>query len=528
VPRERLSMRKIREVLRLANEAAVSYRDIAKSCSIARSTVADYVRRTKQAGLSWPLPDDLDDAALEEHLFPPLPAIPSDQRPQPDWPQVHHELRRKGVTRFLLWQEYKAIHRTGYQYSQFCDLYREWRGCQDLEMRQVHKAGEKLFVDYAGQTVRVVDQRTGEIRQAQLFVAVLGASSYTYCEATWTQSLPDWIGSHVRCFNFLGGVPTILVPDNLKAAVTSPHLYEPDLNPTYQDLARHYGVAVIPARVRHPKDKAKAEVGVQVAERQILARLRDRMFFCLNEVNRAISELLDEVNMRSFQKLPGSRLSMFEDLDHPALGPLPTEAYQFAEWLKVRVHINYHVQVDKHHYSVPYRLIKKQLEVRLSSSTVEVFHQGKRVASHQRSAIKSGYTTVPEHMPESHRQYAEWTPERMISWAGETGGATAQVVRAVMGNRPHPQQGFQACLGIIRLGKTYGQARLEAACRRAVALETTSYKSIQSILKHNLDSQPLPPQVPERTGTIEHDNIRGARYYDQTLFPVTKPGGKPC
>jgi transposase len=523
-------MRKIREVLRLKNESDISHRDIATSCSIARSTVADYLRRAKQAGLCWPLPDDLDDRALDERLFPPQPSIPSDQRPKPDWPKVHCELRRKSVTRFLLWQEYKAVHPVGIQYSQFCDLYSEWRECQDPVMRQVHKAGEKLFVDYAGQTVPVVDPRTGEIREAELFVAVLGASSYTYCEATWTQSLPDWISSHVRTFEFMGGVAEILVPDNLKAGVTSPHLYEPDLNPTYQDLARHYGVAVIPARVGRPKDKAKVEVGVQVAERQILAWLRNRTFFSLSELNRAISELLGELNTRPFQKLLGSRRSLYEDLDRPALGPLPVDAYQFAEWLKVRVHINYHVQVDKHNYSVPHRLIKKQLEVRLGFSTVEMFLNNERVASHQRSGIKDGYTTVGEHMPESHRQYAGWTPERIIRWAAETGGATSQVAKAVMENRPHPQQGFKSCLGIMRLGKTYGKARLEAACQRSLALETTSYKSIQSILKHNLDSQPLPEEVPEPKSALKHGNIRGAQYYDLSLFPVTESGGRgePC
>jgi len=522
VARERMSMRKIREVLRLKWEKQISHRDIAHSCCIARSTVADYLRRAVEAGLSWPLPDDLDDGILEKRLFPPLPSIPSGERVEPDWKEVHSELRQKGVTRFLLWQEYKADHPTGYQYSQFCERYSQWRERQDPVMRQTHKAGEKLFIDYAGQTIEIVDRHTGEIREAQLFVAVLGASNYTYCEATWTQSLPDWIASHVRAFAFLGGVPEILVPDNLKSGVTSPHLYEPDLNPTYQDLARHYGVAVLPARVVRPKDKSKVEVGVQIAERWILARLRKRTFFNLAHLNQAIVELRRELNERKFQILPGNRRSAFEDLDRGALGALPVDAYEYAEWRKVRVHIDYHVQVDKHYYSVPYQLIRKRLDVRLTANTVEVLHQGKRVASHVRSFRKGHFTTVREHMPPAHQHYAEWTPDRLAHWAGETGGATEQVIRTVLKKRPHPQQGFRACLGIIHLGKTYGKVRLEAACRRALALQTTSYKSIQSILKHKLDRQPLPsPEIPAKPPSPARQYPRG-QYYQSSLVPATQ------
>jgi len=334
-------MRKIKEVLRLKHSCGLSSRAIARSCRLARSTVAEYLRRADAAGLSWPLPDDVDEPALEAALFPPAPTIPAEQRPQPDWHKIHLALKRyKHTTRFLLWQEYKAAHPEGYQYSRFCDLYDQWRQQQEPVMRQSHRAGEKLFVDYAGQTVPVVDRKTGEVNEAQVFVAVLGASSYTYCEATWTQSLPDWIGSHVRALHFIGGVVEVLVPDNLKAGVTSPHLYDPEVNLTYQGLADHFAMAVVPARVRRPQDKAKAESGVQVVERWILARLREQTFFSLAAVNEAIAALLTELNARPFQKLDGSRRTLFEELDRPALRPLPTVPYEYDEWKRATVHID--------------------------------------------------------------------------------------------------------------------------------------------------------------------------------------------
>ena len=517
-------MRKIREVLRLRYDHKLTTRAIGVSCSIGRSTASEYLQRAADAGLSWPLPEGLDDEALELLLFPPACAVSAGERPLPDWDYVHKELRRKGVTRFLLWQEYKSSNPTGLQYTQFCDRYLQWRGRQDPVMRQVHKAGEKQFVDYAGQTVPVTDRRTGEVRFAEVFVAVLGASSYTYCEATWSQGLSDWIASHIRAFEFFGGLPEVLVPDNLKAGVTSPHLYEPDLNPTYQDMAVHYGVAVVPARVRRPQDKAKAESGVQVAERWILARLRNRTFFSLAGLNEAISELLIKLNTRPFQKLDGCRRSMFEAVDAAALKPLPAGRYQYAEWKKVRVHIDYHVQVAGHYYSVPYQLVKEELDARLTADTVELFRKNKRVASHVRSRKKGGFTTLSEHMPASHRHYAKWTPERLVRWAEETGGQTAGVITAILAGRPHPQQGFRSCLGIMNLGKSYGKERLEAACARALALGTTSYKSIQSILKTGLDSQPLPDQGDTQLELpIDHENIRGPGYYHEN-----GEGGLPC
>jgi transposase len=379
-------------------------------------------------------------------------------------------------------------------------------------MRQSHRAGETLFVDYAGQTMPVVNPLTGEVHDAAIFIAVLGASNYTFAEATWSQSLPDWIGSHVRALAALGGVPQVIVPDNLKAAVTRGHRYEPELNRTYVDLAQHYGVAVVPARVRRPRDKAKVEVGVQVVERWILARLRHHTFFSLLELNTAIADLLVALNQRPFKQLPGSRQSLFESLDRPALRPLPAQPYEYAEWKLVRVNIDYHVEVDGHYYSVPYSLVKQQLEVRLSAPVVEIFYKGTRVASHQRSPLKGRHSTVAVHMPKAHQRYAEWTPHRLVLWAAKTGEATARVVETILASRPHPQQGFRACLGIMRLGKSYGEDRLEAACQRAIRIGACSYKSIASILKHDLDRQPL-PRPPAATTVITHDNIRGAQYY---------------
>ena len=503
-------MRKIREVLRLYFAAALSIRAIARSLGTSPSTVGDYLRRAKVAGLSWPLPEAVDDAGLERRLFP-VPPPSRTARPLPDWSEVHRELRRKDVTLSLLWQEYKAIHPEGLQYSRFCEQYRAWAAKLDLVMRQEHRAGEKLFVDYAGQTVPVVDRETGEVRQAQVYVAVLGASSYTFAEATWTQTLADWTASHVRAFEYFGGCPELVIPDNLRSGVSRTHRYEPDLNPTYHDLARHYGVAVLPTRVRRPRDKAKVEVAVQVVERWILAALRHRTFFSLVELNAATAELLERLNTRPFRKLPGSRRSVFEQLDRPALRPLPPGPYVFAEWKTVRAHIDYHVEVDGHYYSVPHALVRRQLDVRLTARTVECFHRGQRVASHVRSSRKGRHTTATEHMPEKHRQMGDWTPDRFIRWAEKIGPSTAALITAVLNTRRHPQQAYRSCLGLLRLAKCYGDERLEAAAARALAIGSYSYRSVESILNHRLDE--TSSEQLERADPVEHDNIRGALYY---------------
>ncbi len=505
-------MRKVTEVLRLKWANGFSERKIARSCGMARSTVAEYLRRAKEAGLTWPLPEGLDDASLERQLFPPACALPGEKRPVSVWADTHRDMKRKGVTLFLLWQEYKELYPDGFQYSQFCHRYRHWQGKLDIVMRQEHRAGEKLFVDYAGQTVPVIDRTTGEEHPAQIFVAVLGASNYTYAEATWTQTLPDWCASHMRALKFIDGCPAILVPDNLKSGVTKAHRYDPDLNKTYQDLSVHYGIAIVPARSGKPRDKAKAEQGVLLVERWILARLRNHQFFSLAELNAQIRTLLEALNHRAFKKLSGSRRSHYEEIDRPALKALPAEPYVYAQWSKVRVAPNIHVEVERHHYSVPYTLVKRQLDARLSATTVELFHKGARVASHRRNFHKGGYTTVRAHMPRSHQEYLDWTPQRFVNWANKTGLATATVIDEILASRPFPQQGYNACYGVMRLGKSFGDARLEAACARAVALGTASYRSIESILKKGLDQRPLPqPTAPSEP--VHHENVRGADYY---------------
>ena len=506
-------MRKVREVLRLHHVAGLSGRAIARSLKVSPVTVTRYIRRAEEAGLSWPLPETLDDAQLERRLLPGAASMPGETRfPVPEWSTVHRELRRKGVTLALLWQEYKETHPEGMQYSRFCQMYRAWAAKLDVVMRFEHRAGEKTFVDYAGHTVEVVERQTGELRSAQVFVAVLGASSYTYAEATWTQTLPDWVASHVRAFEFYGGCSELLIPDNLRSAVSRAHRYEPDINPTYHDLARHYGVAVLPARVRKPRDKAKAEVGVQVVERWVLAALRNRTFFSLAELNAAIATLLERLNNRPFRKLPGSRRTLFEQLDRPALRPLPAERYVFAQWKKARVNIDYHVEVERHYYSVPHALVGREVDVRLTANTVECLHRGQRVASHVHSPLKGRHTTADEHMPEKHRKMGQWSPERFRRWASTIGPNTATLTDTVLRSRRHPQQAFRSCLGILRLAHSYGEDRLEAAAGRAVALGAHSYRSVESILNHRLDQRPS-EQI-ELALPIEHDNIRGASYYN--------------
>jgi len=424
---------------------------------------------------------------------------------------VYKELKRKGVTLSLLWVEYKQNQPDGYSYSQFCHHYRAWKKQLNPTMRQKHKAGEKLFIDYAGQTVAVVEPATGAVREAQIFVATMGASSYTYAEAHWTQSLPNWIGAHVRALAFLGGVPELLVPDNLKAGVTSPNLYEPDLNPTYQDFASHYGVAVVPTRVRKPRDKAKVEVGVQVVERWILARLRDRTFFSLADLNQAIAALLVELNRREMKHVGQSRRALFEALDKPALAPLPQRTYEFARWKKARVHIDYHVAFEKHHYSVPYKLTGKEVDIRATEKTLEIFYQRQRVASHPRAVSPGGYSTHRVHMPPEHQFYSQWSPERFQGWAQDIGEQTGELVRQVLNGRRHPEQAYRTCLGILGLAKRYSPERLEAACARANVAGIRSYKGVNNILKHQLDQVPLDPAPPSPLPS--HANIRGEHYY---------------
>jgi transposase len=512
MPAERAPMRKIREVLRLRHACGLSDRRIALAVGLSRATVKGYVQRSVAAGISWPLPVGIDDAALERQLFPPLD-LPSDvTRPLPGWNEVHKELKRRHVTLQLLWEEYRSEHGEGYCYSHFCERYRQWLSTISPTMRQTHAAGEKVFVDWAGPTVPLFDTLTGEVREAHIFVAVLGASNYTYAEARWSEALPDWIGAHVNAFADIGGVPGAVVCDNLKAGVTAICRYEPGINLTYQDLATHYDTAILPTRPRKPRDKAKVEVGVLIIERYVLARLRNQRFFSLVELNVAIREIVADLNARVMRKLGVSRRELLETIERPALKGLPSEPYQYAEWKKCRVAPDYHVEIEHHYYSVPSRLIREQVEARITDTTIEILHKGSRVASHARSNVRHRHTTVREHMPSSHRRYAEWTPARLMREASKIGPATIALVEAIMKAKPHPEQGFRACLGILRLARSYGSARLEAACKRGNDIGATTYGSIASILKNGLDQAYTREPTPENP-PIRHGNIRGTGYY---------------
>ena len=512
MPTEKVSMRKIKAVLKL-NHEKTGNREIARRLNISAGSVSNYLTRAKSAGLVWPLNDDWTEDKIYSVLFPATSKNTS--HPHPDFGKIHKELKRKGVTLMLLWYEYQNQNPNGYSYSRYCELYQAFIGKLKPGMRITHRAGEKLFVDYSGLTVPWVDKETGEVQHAQVFVAVLGASNYTFIEATADQGLISWIQSHVRAFTFFGGVPVCLVPDNLKSGVTKSHLYDPDLNRTFQELADHYSVAVVPARVRTPKDKSKVEVGVQGIQRWILAPLRDVTFFSVHDINEAIKPLLKSYNERDFYELEGTRLSQYQEIDKPALKPLPVKPYVYAEWKKARVNIDYHVAIEKHYYSVPYSLLKETIDVRMTPTTIECFHKGNRVALHQRS-YKPGHSTIHEHMPRAHKEYLEWTPERMHAWANKIGPNTGRLIKELIEMHKIPEQSYRSCLGILRMGKRYGDDRLENAAIRALHIGAIRYRNIESILKSGLDQQPLSKPDSESMAaapTVLHENIRGSKYY---------------
>jgi len=512
----RLPVRKIKEVLRLKYACGLSKREIARSCGVSRSTVTDYLLRAMAAGLSWPESSELTDTELENRLFPTEHIPSSAYRPLPDCEYIYNELRRYrnvNLTLTQIWLEYKEKHPGGYQYTQFCEHYRRWLKRRDYVMRQEHRAGEKVFIDYSD-GLAIVDPATGELIGTQLFVAVWGASNYTYAEATLSQALPNWIGSHVRAFGYFGCVPRVLVPDNLKSGVSKACKYEPELNPTYAEMAGHYGCAVLPARPRKPRDKAKAEAGVLLAQRWILAVLRKRTFYSLAELNTAIRKCLERLNTRTMRRAGKSRRDLFESVDRPVALPLPQQAYEYAEWGKARVNIDYHIEADHHYYSVPYRLLREKLDVRLTATTVEAFHKGERVAAHARSYVRGTPTTLPEHMPAEHRKYAEWNPARFIRWAAKTGAATAELVEKIMATRTYPEQGYRSCMGIVRLVQHYEPERVEAAARRALKYNTCSFKSMNAILSAGLDRQrDVADERPRQMTLPLHQNIRGREYY---------------
>jgi transposase len=501
-------MRKLKELARLRYEAGRTLDEIAASAGVARSTVQTALARMIRVGVSWPWPVDLAEEALHAQLYPNKPGRrPMAAMALPDCSAIRQQLSRKGVTRRLLWREYRDQHPDGLEYSQFCEVYRCWRKTQDAVMRFSHEPGDKLFVDYAGMTLPLIDRHTGELRPVQIFVATLGHSSYTFAEATMSQSAPDWLASHVRGFAFFGGLPQAIVPDNLKSGVLRAHRYEPDINPAYQDLASHYGVAILPARAATPRDKASVESAVQVVERWILAPLRDVEFFSLAQINTAIGPLLAGLNEAAFQKREDSRRIVFETIERAALRPLPARAYEYAIWKKSKVHVDYHVEIDKRYYSVPHGLIGRTVDVRLTDRTVEIFDQSQRVAAHPKGTLKGQFSTDPSHRPEGHQAVVELNHGRVLQRAEAIGPATAAVIRAQADRRKHRDETLRSSLGILRLAKDFSGDALEAACQRALTLKSLSYRAIATLIKA-APAQPLLP-LPK----IDHANVRGPDYY---------------
>jgi transposase len=507
VTQERLSLRKIREVLRLKHEVGLSNRAIARACRVSNSTVGEYVKRAKDAGVTWPLADEVGEEELYQKLFPEGEKPKTAERPVPDWEQVHKELARQGVTLLLLWQEYREKHPDGYGRSQFCEHYQRWNQTRTTSMRKPHKGGEVVEVDYAGMTLPITNPETGEVRQAQVFVASLPASSYVYAEVQPSQELQHWLNGHVRAFAFFGGVPKILRPDNLKAGVTKPNYYEPDLNPSYQELAEHYHVAVLPARVKKPKDKPSVENGVQNVERWVLAPLRNQTFFSVGEANRAIAPLLETLNTKEMQHLGKSRRQLFEDLEREALLPLPEHPYEFARWKNARVNIDYHVAFEGHYYSVPHTLVGQEVQIRATERMLAIFHRSQQVAIHPVSPIPGRFSTSADHMPSHHLFVLNADSDFFLREAAKIGPHTAAYMTAVLRSRPFPQQAFRTCLGILDLARKYLPLHLEAVCQHLLPAHLLTYKDLKSELEHltkHLSAQPLPA----------HEHVRGDTYYN--------------
>lgn len=525
-------MHQIREVLRLTLDLGITQRQAAKSLGVSRGTVSDIVQRAGAQELVWPMAAQMTDIELEHLLYPgPRPGRPA--VPDPDFNWMRHELTAdKDVTLQLLWYDYKAAHpRDGLQYSQFCRRYREWERRLDIVLRIPHTAGDKVFVDFAGRKVPIVDPATGEIWYAPLFVGVLGASSYTYAELTRDEGERSICMAHANMFRFFEGVTTAAVPDNMKPAVKQSSRYEPELARAYAAMATHFGCAILPARVRKPRDKALAEVGVQVAQRWLLAALRHHTFFSLGEGNEAIRERLDWLNRRPFRKMAGSRLSLYETLDRPALRPLPQTPYVYATYTRARVGFDCHVQFDHSFYSAPHALVNKEVEVRATDAMVEILFHGEQVASHARRYGRREYATVPAHLPEAHRRHLEWTPTRLVHWGNTIGPMLGQLMREILESRPHPEQGYRSCLGIMSLTKIYPATRMEGAATRALTIGAKSYRSLRSILENGLDQSPL-PEAAEQT-LPEHPNVRGRDYYAQSgndtrTCENAAAGGRTC
>jgi len=505
-------MRRIKEVLRLKFDCGLTQRQIAAALGVSLGAVSKYLAAAEAAGVDAARARALDETALEALLLGLRRSVPRSGLAMPDCALIHREMKRKGLTLQLLWEEYREAHGEGaYRYTQFCEHYRRYVAGLKRSMRQIHRAGEKLFADFAGPTVPILDPAGGVAGRAHIFVAVLGASNYTYACATASEAMADWIGSLAASLTFFGGVPELIVPDNPRALIAEPDPYEPVTNRTAQDFAAHYGTAILPARPRKPQDKAKVEVAVQVVERWILARLRHHRFFSLAELNAAIATLLEELNRRPFKKLDGCRRDWFERLDAPVLKPLPATAYELATFKACRVNIDYHVEIDAHYYSVPHSLVRQQVEARLTRSTVEIVFRGRRVASHPRSSRRGAFTTVAEHMPAAHRAHREWSPGRLLNWAASIGVSARELVHRILDSKPHPEHGYRACLGLLSAGRKYGHARLEAACARALAIGAPTRRCVINILANGLDEQPIPATA--ELNLPAHDNVRGPDYF---------------
>lgn len=510
MPKKRTPMSKINDVLRLKFEGKLSNRDVSQCLKIGAATVSDILGRFRNAKLPWPLPIDINESALEARLYP--GKLSTHNKTPPDFALIHQELKRKGMTKLLLWQEYQAEYpETAYAYTQFCAHYQTWKKKLKRSMRQRHLAGDKLFIDYCGPTVPIVNPDTGEIRNAQIFVATFGASNYTYIEASENQKQESWLMAHVNAFEFFGGVPNLLVPDNLRSAVTKADRYEPTLNENYLKLARHYHTAVMPARPYKPKDKAKAENAVLIVERWILMRIRHQVFYTLASLNLELKRLLVELNQRAFRQLPGTRQSQFEQLDKPALNPLPSHRYEYVDHHHAKVGIDYHVLYKKHAYSVPHRYTGERIDIEASSRFIRIYFKGSCIAQHPRSAVEWGFTTIPAHMPVSHQKQL-WSPQRLLDWGNNIGAATRAVVAHQLDSKPHPEQAYRACLGLLNLARKYTDERLEKACQSALLLERPSRMTVKNLLENKREDLSLEPV--QESEPLNHDNIRGAGYYN--------------
>jgi transposase len=506
---ERLTLRKIREILRLKEEAGLSNRAIARANKISNSTVGEYLRRAEAANLHWPLPEGISEEELYRKLFPEDAPADEPERPLPDCEYIKKELKKKGVTLTLLWEEYKDKHPDHpYQYTRFCEYYRRWAKTQTPSARFPHNGGEVIEVDYVGLTMTLVNPESGATTQVPVFVATLPASNYIYAEVQPSQEKCHWIGGHVRAFEFFGGVSKILRPDNPKMGVKSPNYYEPDLNPTYQEMAEYYQVAVLPARVRRPRDKGNVENGVQNVERWVLAPLRNQTFFSLGEANRAVQKLVEALNQKIMPQYGKSRRQLFEEIDQPELRPLPERPYQFALWKTAKVNIDYHVAFEKHFYSVPHTLIQQQVEIKVTERMVEIFHKGKQVALHPRSNAQGRFSTRAEHMPSNHRFVLEQDAHWLLKQAEAIGPHTTQYLKALLQSRSFPEQAYRSCLGVLSLARKFPHPLLETACERAFQAHLRSYKELKAELEAlalNTPS-PVPPLV--------HENIRGETYFN--------------